>query len=390
MTVPRALRRPRRSGATRRAASRGELGRHRRRPGHGLRHARSPATARRPSTPCACGRRSATAEFDLSRVQPRRLHRRPSRARTDSENISQVLYPDDSTPPGRELRLQQEYFFVCATLQDIAPPLPARPHRLRRDLPDKVAIQLNDTHPALAVPELMRLLVDEHGLAWDDGLGRSPQDVFGYTNHTLLPEALETLAGRAVRAHAAAPPADHLRDQRALPGRGDAAARARRRACCAGCRSIDEAGERRVRMAHLAIVGSHSVNGVSALHSRAHEARRSSPTSTSCARSASTTRPTASRRAAGCAQANPPLAALHHRRASATAGRRDLDAARRRCAPLARRRRLSCDAFRARQAREQAAAGRTCDRRAPAASTSTPTRCSTCRSSASTSTSGSC
>ena len=107
-----------------------------------------------------------------------------------SENLTRVLYPSDSTEVGRELRFAQEYFFVSASLQDVLWRF-AKHHHAFEELPERVAIQLNDTHPALAVPELMRLLVDEHLLDWDRAW-RITEAVFGYTNHTLLPEALET------------------------------------------------------------------------------------------------------------------------------------------------------------------------------------------------------
>jgi len=107
-----------------------------------------------------------------------------------AESISKVLYPSDSTPAGQELRLRQEYFFASASLQDLI-----RRHMKQsgdiRKLSDKVAIQLNDTHPAIGVAELMRLLVDVHGVAWKDAWAIT-QATFSYTNHTLLPEALET------------------------------------------------------------------------------------------------------------------------------------------------------------------------------------------------------
>src|SRR5262245_13862373 len=107
-----------------------------------------------------------------------------------AESISSVLYPDDSTPIGQELRLKQEFFFTSASLQDLIRRHIAEYHDLTL-LPEKVAIQLNDTHPALAVPELMRLLVDDHGVSWDEAWTLT-QGCISYTNHTLLPEALET------------------------------------------------------------------------------------------------------------------------------------------------------------------------------------------------------
>lgn len=113
-------------------------------------------------------------------------------AKTYSENISKVLYPNDHTPQGKELRLQQQYFFVSCSLQDIVR-LYLRKHPTFDAFPDKVAIQLNDTHPAIGVAELMRLLIDEHCLAWERAWDLT-QRTFAYTNHTLLVEALERLS----------------------------------------------------------------------------------------------------------------------------------------------------------------------------------------------------
>jgi starch phosphorylase len=180
-----------------------------------------------------------------------------------SENLSRVLYPSDSTEMGRELRFMQEYFFVSASLQDIVNRY-AKKHDGFDELPEHVAIQLNDTHPSLAIPELLRILIDQHGLAWDRAWGIT-QGVFAYTNHTLLPEALETWPVHffetmlprhlqiiyEINLH-------FLNDVRHRhPGDADLARRVS---------IIDETGDRRVRMAHLAIVGSHAVNGVSRLH----------------------------------------------------------------------------------------------------------------------------
>ena len=183
-------------------------------------------------------------------------------ARADS--ISKVLYPGDETPSGRELRLRQEYFFVSASLQDVI----ARHLRTDGDLhflPQRAAIQLNDTHPSIAVAELMRLLVDIHGLPWSEAW-RITVGTFSYTNHTLLPEALETwpihLFERVLPRHlqiiyrinSAHIEAAHQQDPEGFPGR------------LAAISLIDEQGDRKLRMGHLAFVGSHRVNGVSALH----------------------------------------------------------------------------------------------------------------------------
>jgi glycogen phosphorylase len=184
--------------------------------------------------------------------------------KNEYENISWVLYPNDSTPAGRELRLRQEYFFVAASLQDIVG-RHLDEHTTLTNLADKVAIHLNDTHPAIGVAELMRLLCDEHGLPWEQAWATC-QRVFSYTNHTLMPEALETwpvaLMQHVLPRHLEIifrinqEMLDHAARQRP----GDLGFLAR-------LSLIDEHGERRVRMAHLSIVGSHKVNGVSALHS---------------------------------------------------------------------------------------------------------------------------
>ena len=181
-------------------------------------------------------------------------------AKTQSETISKVLYPPDDTGAGKELRLKQQYFFVSATLQDIL----YRYRRERRtfaDFTEKVQVQLNDTHPALAIPELMRLLMDEHEMEWDAAFDIA-RATFAYTNHTVLPEALETwgidLFGRLLPRHL-----EIVREiDRRFRGRvqekfpGDAAREERMAILSGGV----------ARMAHLAIVGSHTVNGVAALH----------------------------------------------------------------------------------------------------------------------------
>jgi starch phosphorylase len=186
------------------------------------------------------------------------------RDRVRLEAISRVLYPGDESPEGRELRLRQQFFFVTASLQDLL-----RRHLDEfgdlRSLPDKAAIQLNDTHPALAVAELMRLLVDLHGMEWGEAW-RIVVATVSYTNHTLMPEALETwpvaLFERLLPRHIEIIyrlNAEHLERVRAGIGGGDGDA-------LADASLIDERHGRRVRMGPLAFVGSHAVNGVSALH----------------------------------------------------------------------------------------------------------------------------
>ena len=180
------------------------------------------------------------------------------------ENISWVLYPNDSTPAGRELRLRQEYFFTSASIQDILARHLAENPSLD-NLADKVAIHLNDTHPAIGVAELMRLLLDEHGLAWETAWATT-QRVFSYTNHTLMPEALETWP-LALMQHVLP---RHMEIIFRINHDFLVIAAAHRPGDDGFLRRlslIDEHGDRRVRMAHLSIVGSHLVNGVSALHS---------------------------------------------------------------------------------------------------------------------------
>ncbi|HAS54917.1 MAG TPA: glycogen phosphorylase, partial [Nitrospiraceae bacterium] len=183
--------------------------------------------------------------------------------KNESENLSKVLYPDDTTAMGRELRLKQQYFFVSATLQDILRRF-TKFHTSLNLLPDKVAIQLNDTHPAIAIPELMRILLDVHHLDWDSAWNISKR-TFSYTNHTLMPEALETWP---VSLFEAILPRhlqiiyeiNHRFLQEVLrrhPGDTDLVRR---------MSIVDEAGGRRLRMSHLAIIGSHRVNGVSQIH----------------------------------------------------------------------------------------------------------------------------
>ena len=178
------------------------------------------------------------------------------------EAISRVLYPSDESSAGRDLRLRQEFFFASASLQDLV-----RRHKAQHGdlstLPDHITIQLNDTHPAIAVPELLRLLVDVHGLPWD-AAHEIVNSVFNYTNHTLLPEALESWPVAMLQALLPR----HMQIIERLNARHLDRVRATGSddALVASVSLIDETGGRRVRMGHLAFVGSRRVNGVSMLH----------------------------------------------------------------------------------------------------------------------------
>jgi starch phosphorylase len=185
--------------------------------------------------------------------------------KNESENLSKVLYPDDTTEMGRELRLKQQYFFVSASLQDMLYRFTKSGTPLE-NLPDKVAVQLNDTHPSIAVAELMRILTDQHHLEWAAAWDITTR-TFSYTNHTLMPEALETwpvpLFERVLPRHLQIIyEINHrfLKDvMHHYPGDPELWQR---------MSLIDESRSRRVRMAHLAVVGSHKVNGVAAIHTR--------------------------------------------------------------------------------------------------------------------------
>ncbi len=206
----------------------------------------------------------ASREFDFTYFNHGNYEQAVS-DKSHSETISKVLYPNDNVFEGKELRLKQEYFFVTATIQDIIRRY--RKHREQNfaDFPGKVAIQLNDTHPAIAIPELMRILMDEYHLGWDTAWKITVM-TFGYTNHTVLPEALERWPVHLIQKVLPR----HLQiiyeiNQRFMdlvklkfPNDND---RLRRMSI------IEEGEEKKVRMANLAIVGSHSVNGVAQLHS---------------------------------------------------------------------------------------------------------------------------
>jgi len=186
------------------------------------------------------------------------------RAKIDAETISKVLYPNDEPESGKELRLKQQYFFVACSLQDMVR-LHLQTGEGVRGFHQKFVAQLNDTHPAIAVPELMRILVDEHALGWDEAWEITCQ-TFAYTNHTLLPEALETwsvgLFGRLLPRHLEIVYEINRRflDEVRVRYMADPDRIAR-------LSLIDERHGRRVRMAHLATVGSFAVNGVAAMHS---------------------------------------------------------------------------------------------------------------------------
>ncbi len=186
-------------------------------------------------------------------------------AETQSENISKVLYPDDTTHMGKELRLKQQYFFVSASLHDILYRF-KKYHPSLDELPDKVAIQLNDTHPAIAIPEMMRILVDMEKLQWEQAWDIVTR-TFAYTNHTLMPEALETwsvdLFGNILPRHMQIIREINRRFLKDVMHHfpGDPGLLQR-------MSIIDESGEHRIRMANLAIIGSHKVNGVAKLHTK--------------------------------------------------------------------------------------------------------------------------
>jgi len=192
--------------------------------------------------------------------------------RNIAENISRVLYPNDNMFEGKELRLKQEYFLCAATLNDVVRRFKASKFGSREvsrtnfDLmPEKVALQLNDTHPAMAIPELMRILLDLEKLSWDDAW-RVTVGCCAYTNHTILPEALERwpvsmLQELLPRHLEIIYHINHLHLEQVRAKYGGDEEKLRQLSC------IEEDGEKRVNMAHLAIIGSHAVNGVAFMHS---------------------------------------------------------------------------------------------------------------------------
>ncbi|HTR49152.1 MAG TPA: glycogen/starch/alpha-glucan phosphorylase, partial [Kofleriaceae bacterium] len=206
----------------------------------------------------------AAEEFDLDAFQVGEYWRAVD-AKIRSENLTKVLYPNDSSPAGKQLRLEQQYFFVSCALQDCIRLLLHGGAPIEK-FGDTLAVQLNDTHPTLAIPELMRLLMDVHGLGWDAAWAIVQKSI-AYTNHTLLPEALETwplpLVARLLPRHLEIIYEINRRflDEVRAKFPGDDA-RVRRMSV------IGEDGDKQVRMAHLATVASHRINGVAALHSR--------------------------------------------------------------------------------------------------------------------------
>ncbi|HVN42861.1 MAG TPA: glycogen/starch/alpha-glucan phosphorylase [Steroidobacteraceae bacterium] len=205
----------------------------------------------------------AIAPFDVELFNAGR-HAEASSEQVDAKNVSRILYPDDTTPQGKELRFKQQYFFVSASLQDMLAQHLAE-GRSFETLPNAVAIQLNDTHPALAIPELMRLLIDEHEMEWEQAWNIT-RAVFSYTNHTLLPEALEVwpvaFFERLLPRHLQIIYLINrlLLDEVSVRYPNDQERKRR-------VSLIEEDRGRQVRMAHLAVVSSHTVNGVAKLHS---------------------------------------------------------------------------------------------------------------------------
>jgi starch phosphorylase len=205
----------------------------------------------------------ATRDFDLKFFNEGDF-RRAVEEKMDTENISKVLYPNDQSEEGKELRLKQQYFFVACSIADIIKRYKRR-HTSFEALPDKVAIQLNDTHPAIAVAELMRVLVDDELLDWDTAWSITERTV-AYTNHTLMPEALERwpvkMFERLLPRHLQIIYEINQRFMRRVQTRwpGDLDRMQR-------MSIIEEGPKKQIRMAHLATVGAHSINGVAKLHS---------------------------------------------------------------------------------------------------------------------------
>lgn len=208
-------------------------------------------------------RARASHDFDLA-VFNEGDYERAVEEKNISENISKVLYPKDDTTEGKELRLKQQYFFVACSIQDIVRRY-LKTHTSFEQFPNKVAIQLNDTHPTVAIPELMRILVDQHGLTWEEAW-EITQKTFAYTNHTLLSEALEkwpvSLFEKLLPRHLQIIYEINRRFLRAVRSKYPYDENRLVRMSL-----IEESQSKMIRMAHLAVAGSHSVNGVAALHS---------------------------------------------------------------------------------------------------------------------------
>jgi glycogen phosphorylase len=205
----------------------------------------------------------ATEDFDLAAFNSGG-YVEAVREKAVGETVSKVLYPNDKTENGKELRLVQQYFFVACSLRDILRRHFRTPGNSWENFADKVAVQLNDTHPAIAIPELMRILIDEHHLGWDSAWGIVIK-TFGYTNHTLLPEALEKwsvgLFERVLPRHLQLIYDINSRLMQTLEERWPGDVEKKR-----VCSLIEENHGKSVRMANLAVVGAHAVNGVAALH----------------------------------------------------------------------------------------------------------------------------
>lgn len=188
------------------------------------------------------------------------------RERQNAEYISAVLYPNDNTNEGKELRLKQQYFFVCATIQDVLRRFKRKGGRDWAELPSKLCIQLNDTHPTIAIPEFMRILTDVEGLSWDYAWGLTKQ-CFNYTNHTVLPEALEKwsagLIEKLLPRHLLVINEINFRFLNEVRGVwGDQWDKISKMSI------YEEGDDKRIRMANLAVIGSQKVNGVAAIHTQ--------------------------------------------------------------------------------------------------------------------------
>ena len=207
----------------------------------------------------------APEEFDFDAFN-RGGYEEAVRQKNMAETISKVLYPNDHTEAGKELRLLQQYFFVACSLRDIIRRFQRTNESNWEAFPDKVAIQLNDTHPAIGIPELQRLLHDEHGLSWDQAWSIVTR-TFAYTNHTLMPEALEKWSVRLFRKvlprhlQIIFEINKHFLEEVEAKWPGDTSKKRH-------LSLIEEGHDQMIRMAHLSVVGSHSVNGVAALHTR--------------------------------------------------------------------------------------------------------------------------